>query len=220
MAKAVKKVKVETPTKMLVSSLLKQIAEATTAGAFVYVSKEDAEQLVEAGYIILNHSLVEPETGNIAARTTEAGTQLAATTASEVTKEPEPIIENKIEEKQEHNTMSHEFEIETVDIVRTRAPRNGARVWPFDRLEQGQSFHIAPTEKVPEPYKVYTSTISNANKAHAPKHFSIIRVTATDPKGPGARVIRQADFTPDQLAERAAASAKRAAASAAKKASE
>jgi len=229
MAKAAKSAKIEKETIMPTNpaplhpdlhALLKRLSDATASGGFLYLAATEYQPLVALGFALVKPDLIEPDTGKLAARTTETGTAFAATyIAPNFTTEKEKTVTIHNEPNKLHIApVNMAFEIEEVEIVRTRTPRAGARVWPFEQLKVGQSFHIAPTEKVPEPHKIYTSIVSNANKAQEPKHFSIIRVNASDPKGPGARVVRFEDFTAAELAAREAASIKRAAEVAAREA--
>jgi hypothetical protein len=105
------------------------------------------------------------------------------------------------------------FEID--DGVPMPTARGGGRTstqYPFDRLEVGQSFHIAATTDKPNPAKSIASTVSAATKKFATptgetkksakgndipvlnytRKFSVKAVDANDPKGAGARVWRTA----------------------------
>ena len=105
-----------------------------------------------------------------------------------------------------------EFEIDdAVPIPTARGGRSSVQ-YPFDKLNVGQSFHIAATSDKPNPAKSIASTVSAATKSYATetgetkksakgndipvlaytRKFSVKAVDASDPKGAGARIWRTA----------------------------
>lgn len=89
------------------------------------------------------------------------------------------------------------FEIESgIAMAKSSRGGKGARKYPFDALEPGQSFHVAPTRTHPDPFKKMGSTTSTANRRNKDsegdslKVFAVRRVGEDDPKGVGSRVFR------------------------------
>lgn len=96
---------------------------------------------------------------------------------------PAPVDEP--EEAQESD-----FELEKGIPVPVSAKRmRGSYKYPFEKMEVGDSFHIAPTKERPKPARTLASTVSTASKKFG-KLFRVRTVDVTDPKGPGARVFR------------------------------
>lgn len=121
---------------------------ATEAGSYIYASEDLYQPLVEAGLVEVNPEIVN-EAGEIAVRAILSAKQ------------------TQTEEKKGVVKMS--FEIESnIPIPVGASRRGGAREakYPFDKLEVGQSFFVAPSEKHPEPWKSYASTISGATKRY------------------------------------------------------
>lgn len=101
---------------------------------------------------------------------------------------------------------------------RGKAAGKTASIYPFDRLEIGQSFHVCPSASMVEPHKDMVGATSAANKRWSKKtdqfelnadgsqkltkkgkpvvkmlverKFVCRKAGADDPKGPGARIFR------------------------------
>ena len=71
----------------------------------------------------------------------------------------------------------------------------GTSVYPFGKLEVGQSFFVPVTDKVAEPWKTMTSMASRQTKELWPKKFVTARVPATDKSPEGVRIWRTTDGT-------------------------
>jgi len=101
-----------------------------------------------------------------------------------------------------------EFEIDD-DVALpkvTRGPPSTSK-FRFDDLQVWQSIHIPATATIPKPAKSYGSLVWNATASRTPKHFVVRRVGVEDKRGPGARIFRLADLTPEDIARREANSA-------------
>lgn len=136
-------------------AMMPEIVTATNADSFIYAEPFDVAYLIELGYIEQNSTLIE---GNkLATRATELGIEFVL---KDVQKQPEVA-----ETKKEKVIMS--FEIES-DVPLPVAKRGGTRTsaYPFDKLEVGQSFFVAPSEKHPQPAKSLASTVSGATKRY------------------------------------------------------
>ncbi len=169
-------------------------AMAIEATPYFMATPKQVEKLLADGMVEQNTDIADGD--KVATRATEKGitalNEATATTGSGAT--------------------ASTFEIE--DGVQKKGRRGGRSsiLYPFDDLNVGQSFHIPATTERPNPSKSIASTVSAATKKWAtptgqtkksPKgndipvlsytrRFSVEAVDATDPKGAGARVFRDA----------------------------
>lgn len=184
------------PTK-LQKELLSEIVEATNSPTgFTYVSEAKAKPLVDRGLIELNTGM-KNDAGHMAARATSAGISI--------------IMGNTEGNTDTGTENSTEFEIDEGIPLPTMTRRNRPALYPFDALEVGQSFHVAPTDERPNPAKSLASTVSSANKRYAvevpgetrvdrkgntvpatrqERRFRVVKAEDNDPRGAGARVFR------------------------------
>lgn len=124
---------------------LEEVIAATAAGSYVYVSEDLYQPLVKAGLVEINLDIVN-EAGEVATR----------------------AITTQVEPEKQKGESKMSFEIESGIPMPASTRRGGVREakYPFDKLEVGQSFFVAPSEKHPEPWKSYASTISGATKRY------------------------------------------------------
>jgi hypothetical protein len=141
------------PTKVVDPGVtLGDIVEATLAGTIIYTFKEEYEPLVASGMVEINPAMSDPDNVEaIATRATQAGIDFISSGA--VTAPVIPVKKEKLT-----------FEIEDGVAI----PENGARsgretVYPFDKLEVGQSIFIANSEAKPDAAKSIASTISSTH---------------------------------------------------------
>lgn len=158
-------------------NLLEKIAIAGEKGTTAL--QDDVVAMVEANLVEIGPVTAD---GTVPVRCTAAGLEKASLQVPESTPEvekadvEEPEIEDGIE----------------MPVVRRNS--KGSKLYPLEKMNVGQSFHIAPTEAKPEPAKTVASRISAANKRHKDAgseiRFAIRRVDETDNKGVGVRVFR------------------------------
>lgn len=67
-------------------------------------------------------------------------------------------------------------------------------IYPFEKLNIGQSFFVPVSDKSKEPWKTLTSMSSRMNRDMHPKSFRTARMTGKDGVD-GVRVFREADTT-------------------------
>lgn len=158
--------------------LLALIAASETG--FLMLTQDEGAEAVSAGHAMVDTSVVA-EGDTAAVRLTEAGAALL-----------NPVAEAP--------KASNGFEIDA-DVAMptvTRRPRESA--YPFDKLEVGQSFHVAPTEEFPDPVSRLQSSVSGARlKWSVPtgeketvtvKEYQRVGDTKAYAKGPdGKRII-------------------------------
>jgi hypothetical protein len=134
-------------------SVLVLVATATRSDVgFAFVAKKDGEALAKDGHVELNAAVENTPAGQIAARATPKGLELApapaagatATAAAAPAAKPQFVIEDGIE----------------VPKVEGRG-RVGGTKYPFEALKVGQSFFV-PIEA-----KKLGSTVSSANARYA-----------------------------------------------------
>lgn len=161
------------------TALMAQIVAATAANSFVYVSDADAAPLVAAGLIEQNPAMKD-EKGAQATRASQAGKAIggAADAASATATEDAPA--------EQFTIVSG---VEMPGSLRRGVQRSES--YPFGKLEVGQSFFIAATDKKPQPERSYASTVSSARNRYA----------VNDPNG-ATRENRKGRKVPVQTFER------------------
>lgn len=179
---------------------LGKVVEATkSATGFIVSTAADMKTLVDAGFVAANPSDATQF------KATDAGLTAmgvpAGSTAPPPVKTPSPFkIVKGI----------------ALPPSKRRVGETAGSQYPFDDLEipegaeWGDSFHVAKTEKMPDPAKSLASSVTAANmrfsKPEAGQHktrkgtmkdnyqftrmFQIREVGADDPEGPGARIWR------------------------------
>lgn len=164
-----------------------------------YIDAEIYGPYQAAGLIVANSAVVAPNGAHQCVLTAQA---IALLSGSAAVVEPLTV----------KATPVMAFEIDT-DVPKPEAARRGRGEsrYPFERMEVGTSFHIPATAEKANPARDYASSISSATKRLEPKRFSIRPVGDTDPRGVGARVFRDADYTAVELQELVKKRAKRAA---------
>lgn len=177
------------------TELLRAVAGFGDTGTYVKDAKA-VKDLEAAGYVETNRDVTD-DSGNIAVRVTEAGTGFVSD-ASAVEETPD---EPAREQEQEREVAS-EAPAATprtkppVSAIVTGAPipkaarRANGSGYPFDQLEEGQSFFVAATERTPEPVRTLSSTCSRENARYAEETGN----TTTNRKGepvPETRLTRR-----------------------------
>lgn len=143
---------------------LAEIVEATTDAArgFVYMTEKSVKVLVDAGYAECNKEITDGA-GNIAVRATKAGLEYG--TAPAATEEGTTTMNT---EATAAPAAPRSFAIETgVAIPSIKRSGAAASIYPFDKLEVGQSFFVPATDEMPNPGKSLASTVSSASKRYA-----------------------------------------------------
>ncbi len=134
-------------------ALMAAIVAATEAGNAENVAVDSANILVEKGFAEVNPNGPNGD-GTVATRATAAGIESVKGTAT-VAEAAKPS-----------------FELET-GVEMPAAKRTGrsiaTSIYPFDKMEVGQSFFIPATDKKPEPAKSLASTVSSATARYAVK---------------------------------------------------
>ena len=157
---------------------LREIVAATQEGSFAYTSEEVYEKLIEHGFIEINNE-IKDETGDVAARATQAGIDYA----SEVLNTGGLHLESAsqvglIGERADalaKETAEHIAKTKASVVIEKGVPLPSKgyafvqrrQAFPFDELDIEDSFFIKSTESKPEPWKSYASTVSNATRSFA-----------------------------------------------------
>lgn len=120
-------------------ALLALIAASETG--FLMLTQDEGAEAVSAGHAVVDTSIA-PEGDLAAVRLTDAGAALLNPVASAPAATGFDIDDNV-----------------PMPVV-TRRPRETA--YPFDKLQVGQSFHVAPTVEFPDPVSRLYSSVSGA----------------------------------------------------------
>lgn len=184
--------------------LQKAIEGRNSEQGFVLGTTSDYKALADAGYVQFNETIKEGK--SIAIRASDEGVAAFNALSGGGAQTQAPVGEVAT------TTGTAAFKITKAVPVPTVRRRVGdsASKYPFDALEVGDSFHVPPTEAMPNPAKSLASSVTAANLRFATKvpgqHLSrkktmvdnyeltrkfIIRaVDEKDPEGKGARIWR------------------------------
>jgi hypothetical protein len=169
--------------------LLLAIAAATLQSptGCVYLNEKDLALVnAEPSFIMVNPTL-KNAAGEVAVRATDAGVAAAQSAGAQAAAAPAQAPAEK-----------QEFVIES-GIAIPPTQRGGARgdVYPFGKLEAGQSFVVPATDAKPNPAKSLASTVSAATRRfkvgeNFTRKFTIRAIKAGEngEKVTGARVFR------------------------------
>lgn len=140
----------KSPTRAAVTArgvaLLALIAASETG--FLMLTQDEGAEAVAAGFATVDTSNVEGNTAAVSL--TDAG-------KAELAKSNAPAVETK-----------SAFEIDDAVAMPTDAARRSREGgYPFDKLEVGQSFHVAKTGKNPDPVTRLQSSVSGARAKYA-----------------------------------------------------
>lgn len=139
------------------SEALSRVYAAVTAGnpGYAFVTQAEGEGLLAHGLITINGDITDGN-GGVAAITSAEGNKLAQ----------EHIDSDKAAE-----TAAWKFEIDdNVPLVNKRGGGGGGkreRIYNFDALNIGQSFHLPATAEMPKPNRSIASAVSNATAEYA-----------------------------------------------------
>lgn len=125
------------------------LAIAAAEAGFIMMTQAEGKPLVDAGLASVDTANVEGDKAAVAL--TDAGKAVAAENAPKADAAP-----------------AQSFEIEDgVAIPATSARKGREGGYPFDKLEIGQSFHVAKTAENPDPASRLASSASGARAKHA-----------------------------------------------------
>lgn len=160
--------------------LLKQIVDATKADGFVYLSAIDGNQFLQHNppLIVVNTSMADPsDPAKFAVKSTaDAATFLDAPVSNEA-----------------QATSPYEVITGAVLPASKRGNKGGGAptVYPFDKLEIGQTFFVPVSEKHPDPVKTLGSTVSSANMRFAKPTGETVKKERTK-RGQGNKAVLDA----------------------------
>lgn len=165
--------KKKTPAVPAVS--LAQIVEATQAGTILYTSAADHAPLIALGHVEVNPGMAN-EAGHLATRATPAGIEAVRAALAQPAASASPKVS---------------FDIAPAVPLPSPSGRGrvaGVSVYPFDKLEIGQSFFVPNTAERPDAAKSMASTVSSANARYAEE---IPGQTKTNRKGETVPATKQ-----------------------------
>lgn len=136
-------------TALMGAALLSAIA----AGAVDRVTEAQAASLDPAHYEVNTADVVD---GAAAVRLTEAGQAAAQASQGE-----QPAAEAA-----SSSAIEIDDDVAMPDNINRRSPRE--TLYPFDKLQVGQSFHVAKTDDNPEPHIRLSSSVSGAHTRFSP----------------------------------------------------
>lgn len=138
---------------------LAYIVEQHDGNAITYADDNYFGTLVDKGFVEVNKELTD-SAGNYAGRPTELGIKL--------------IKDNSVTETVNEPAVTAQFAIETgVALPEVKRGGGGGRKgprgskYPFDTMENGQSFFVPATDEMPNPAKTLASTASTFAKKYA-----------------------------------------------------
>lgn len=163
--------------------LLSAIVTATQGNSFVYTAEADYSPLVAAGYAEVNPGMMDYD-GRVATRATKEGIDaINDTTTMNTTGNADTVIDSTTTTgtaspadatttapaADAAAASSDEIAIFSVPLPEKKRVAFGGRSssYPFEKLEVGQSFFVANSEKMPNAKKSLASTVSSATRRFA-----------------------------------------------------
>jgi hypothetical protein len=139
---------------------LAYIVEQNDGGAVTYADDNYFGTLVDKGFVEVNKELLDATGNNYAGRPTELGIKF--------------IKDNNVSDEVQAPAVTAAFAIEdNVALPEVKRGGGGGRKgprgskYPFDTMENGQSFFVPATEEMPNPAKTLASTASTFAKKYA-----------------------------------------------------
>jgi hypothetical protein len=131
---------------------------------FVYTAEAVFKPLVEAGLVEINME-IKNEAGEVATRASQKGIEMSKETPTAPVAAVEPA-----------SKPIFELQSNVAVPVIKRGGRTGD-IYPFAKMEIGQSFFIGATEAKPNPAKSLASTVASATARYAQKDGDKTRTT-------------------------------------------
>lgn len=160
-------------------ALLAAIAAAD--GGFLMLTQAEGQDIVNSGFAVVDTSIVEGDTA--AVRLTEAGT-------AELAKQPGNGTATETANASAGASDKASYDIDDGVPMPTGTVRRGREGgYPFDKLEIGQSFHVAKTADNEDPATRLASSVSGARVKYSeviPGEFETVKVK-TYKKGPDGK---------------------------------
>lgn len=158
--------------------MLPEIVAATVADSYTMTDPFEVDYLLQNGLIEMNES-IKNEEGEQATRATAEGIAYIQCINMNST--------TKVEEPKPERTVKMRFEIETgIEMPKTvRGGSIGNSVYPFDKLELGQSFFVAGKD-----VKSMAGTVSSATRRYA-KETGNMRTNRKGNEVPEMEIVRE-----------------------------
>ena len=152
---------------------LKEIVNATLTGGHAYVGAEDGAPLRDAGYIVVNMGIVNPNgNGEVAAQATDAGKTYVASLAPQASQ-----VNNGASAAGAKGSLITGF---VAPAAKRRGNASGAGApskYPFDKLELGASFFVGNSEvEKGDAFKTMSATVSSTNRRNSEETGETIQV--------------------------------------------
>lgn len=169
-------------------ALLSQIALASASGQTYYISKEDADPLMEPAQ---NPSLIEVDTQII--KDGKAAVKLSIAGAAMVTGNTQTLTQNDIGVL----NVKSPFAIITNAVPPPSKRGSGLKGggapkrYPFEDMKVGASFFVPVSDKHSDPVKQLGSTVSSANMKYAEQ--TGVKQAMRTKRGPGNKAVLDAN---------------------------
>lgn len=156
--------------------MLPEIVAATVADSYTMNDPFEVDYLLQNGLIEMNESIKNEE-----------GEQATRATAEGIAYIDSLTVVTKVEEPKPEGSIKMSFEIETgIEMPKTvRGGGVGNSVYPFDKLELGQSFFVAGKDA-----KSMAGTVSSATQRYA-KETGKMRTNRKGNEVPEMEIIRE-----------------------------
>lgn len=164
------------------SKLLSEIVAATAEDSFVYTTETQRKALVAEGLVEVNETIAD-EKGKFATRATAKGFEVSEGVEPEGTEETNTNTDAPV---------ASGFAI-AANVEMPSHSRGGRAnsLYPFDKLEIGQSFFVPATEAKPNPAKSLASTVTSANNRYSEVIEGETRVNRKGREVPATRQLRE-----------------------------
>lgn len=141
--------------------LLTQVVAATAANAFIYTNASQHKPLIDAGFVEVNDAFKDPsDPTKLATRATPAGVAAAGKGAGAVVGGIQTTA------------AAITYALDVGIAMPAQKPRGGGgfgarpEIYPFSKMEIGQSFFYPATAEKPEPETTFASTVSSATRRY------------------------------------------------------
>jgi len=143
---------------------LKDIAKATSENGHGYVNAEDGSPLRDAGYIVVNVAIANPNgNGEVAAQITDAGRAYLASLAPQASQ-----ANNGAASAGAKGSLISGFVAPAAKRRGNTAGAGAPSKYPFDKLEVGGSFFVGNSEvDKGDAFKTMSATVSSTNRRNS-----------------------------------------------------
>lgn len=145
---------------------------------FAYLSADESQPLVDAGFAEVNPEMIDAATGKLATRASQAGIVAAQGSAANQGAQaafgtaPQGVAPQAAQTSPAASAAKAAFKlVSSIPVPESKRVGGGGgarpETYPFSTMEVGQAFFIAATADKPQPERSYASTVASARNRFA-----------------------------------------------------